>query len=266
MDKALIVAIDTCPAAPRLRGCKTDAHSLAARVVQRYGFMADRVRLLFDARATAAAIRERIGWLTDDVGPDDRVLFAFSGHGARQTFRGAGGLPAGTHECLVPYDFAWDSPDRCIPDTWLADMFRTPSFQGVKTVLLDCCHSGGMDRSFVRRVTRRARVARGIEPPADVAWHRQRRAPCSPAPLSCGGFTLIAACTAEQTASDCYEAGAWRGAHTWALGETLDQGGARAPLSVLQDAEHKFLTRHGYHQDPRFVGTGLGRPFLGGPR
>jgi hypothetical protein len=269
MDKAVIIGINNAPIAPRLRGCRTDATALAERLVQRYGFAPENVRLLFDERATAAAIRERIGWLRAGNTEDDRIVFAFSGHGVRQTYRAHHGGLAGTHEALVAHDFSWDVDDSGIRDIWLASTFNDSGFLGHKTVILDCCHAGGMDRSFVRRVTRRTRTARGVEAPADIAWRRTGAVPESATRsvlVTPTRFTLFAACTATQTAADCYEDKAWRGAFSWGYATMLDQGGSKSPLSVIRDAENKFLAKRGYPQDPRAVGLEVGRPLFGGVR
>jgi uncharacterized caspase-like protein len=267
-DKALLVAINTVPGAP-LRGCVNDANALRDRLVMRYGFPAENIRLLYDNRATADAIRSRISWLRAGNSEDDRIVFAFSGHGARQTFRSHTVGIAGTHECLVPVDFEWDDAGKSITDIWLAGQFNDSAFLGHKTVILDCCHSGGMDRSFVRRVTRTRRTARALTPPDDVAW----RSRSVTAPLAQNasiaapkGFTLLSACTATQTAADCHEGGRWCGAFSWALGTILDQGGAKAPVSTVRASVNRFLEKHGYQQDPQAVGADIGRPMIGGAR
>lgn len=271
MDKALIVALNRCDlgSIPRLRGTHTDANQDAERLVQVYGFKPENVRLVFDDRATTDEILSRLDWLACDNAPTDRILFSFSGHGARQTFRNAAGGISGTHEGIVPYDFTWDDVTRCILDTEIAKRFGDPDFLGEKIVFLDCCHSGGMDRSLIRRVTRRTRTARGIEAPEDLAW----RSTAVAAPLAANasianptGFALLGACTATQTAADCYQDGAWRGAFHGAFWAIMSDGGQRAPLSVVRESVNKRLMKDGFPQDPRFVGTHLGQPMWGGGR
>ena len=48
------------------------------------GFKPDDVKVLFNEQATAANVKQALGtWAKDGVGPDDRVMIYFSGHGTR---------------------------------------------------------------------------------------------------------------------------------------------------------------------------------------
>jgi hypothetical protein len=48
------------------------------------GFKPDDIKVLFNEQATAANVRQALGtWAKDGVGPDDRVMIYFSGHGTR---------------------------------------------------------------------------------------------------------------------------------------------------------------------------------------
>jgi len=100
MDKALLVGINKYPGAP-LKGCINDVMD-AAKLISGPAFKFDskNIRLLTDARATTAAIRERLQWLVTGLKPGDRILFWYSGHGAQVATRAGSGEVDGMDECI----------------------------------------------------------------------------------------------------------------------------------------------------------------------
>lgn len=157
--RALIVGINDYPdPASRLEGCVNDAF-LMSRTLQEAGFPASGIRLLLNDRATAAEIMSRLDWLVDGAREGDRLVFAYSGHGAQMA--GYNALKEVDHvdECLVPYDFDW-SPEHAVLDDQFFEFYSQLPY-GVSFVShLDCCHSGGMARGGVR--------VRGLTPPDDI--------------------------------------------------------------------------------------------------
>jgi hypothetical protein len=122
--------------------------------------------VVFDDRATAKGIRERLAWLLDGTRPGDQRVFFYSGHGAQVANRGVNDAIDREDECLVPYDFDW-SPDRAILDDELHDLYSQLPYEADFVMILDCCHSGGLARDGGPRV-------RGLTPPDDVR-HRTLR-------------------------------------------------------------------------------------------
>lgn len=97
--------------------------------MERYGF--DQFTELYDGDATVANVEQGLTWLFEDVGPDDRLVFFYSGHGYQQ--------PKGENleECLVLGDmkFLFDDRLRGAEETeadrsGLVSMRRTPSKSG----------------------------------------------------------------------------------------------------------------------------------------
>jgi hypothetical protein len=114
--RALLVGINEYPdPANRLGGCVNDVYLMSA-VLQEWGFRPDDIRVVLDDRATAAAIRERLGWLLDDVRANDERCFFYSGHGAQLPGYGLDGKPDRLHSCLVPHDFAWTAETAITDD------------------------------------------------------------------------------------------------------------------------------------------------------
>jgi hypothetical protein len=164
--RALLVGINEYPnKADRLEGCVNDVF-LVSSVLQECGFDPDDIRVVLDQRATAAGIRERLGWLLDGVAAGDQRVFYYSGHGAQIRGYGIGEKIDRLDECLVPCDFDW-TPEHAIIDDELYDLYSQLPYDARLVMLLDCCHSGGMTRDGGPRI-------RGLTPPDDIR-HRALR-------------------------------------------------------------------------------------------
>ncbi len=102
-------------------------------------FEDDHVKLLLNAKATAAEIYAGLNWLVDETKEDDRVVIYFSGHGdiERKTVRQRGFL------------LAYDSPPAgynvggTIDVTFLQDYLETLAAKKARVILItDACRSG----------------------------------------------------------------------------------------------------------------------------
>ena len=158
--RALLVGINDYPnPADRLAGCINDVF-LMSEILQEQGFPPEDIRVVFNERATADGIRERLEWLLEGAGKGDQRVFFYSGHGAQ--IPGYGGKEEVDHvdECLVPYDFDW-SKEKAITDDWFCQLYSQLPYDTNFTAILDCCHSGGMTRNGSVRV-------RGLDPPDDI--------------------------------------------------------------------------------------------------
>lgn len=166
LRRALVVGINDYPnPQDRLEGCVNDAF-LVSSVLQECGFDAADIRLLLDSRATAQAIRERLNWLLDAAVAGDQLVFYYSGHGAQLASYGAGDVVDQLDEALVPVDFDW-SPEHSIRDDQLYELYSQLPYDVDFVMVLDCCHSGGMQRGAGPRI-------RGLDPPDDIR-HRMLR-------------------------------------------------------------------------------------------
>ncbi|TAJ17100.1 MAG: caspase family protein [Planctomycetota bacterium] len=171
--RALLVGINEYPNADdRLEGCVNDVF-LMSSLLQESGYEADDIRVVLDGRATAAALRDRLDWLLDDVGdvdpkdpnPPER-LFYFSGHGAQLPSYGQGDKVDRMDETLVPWDFDW-TIERSLTDDAFHELYSQLPYGLRFLTIFDCCHSGGMTRDGGPRV-------RGLTPPDDIR-HRALR-------------------------------------------------------------------------------------------
>ncbi|HEV7274721.1 MAG TPA: caspase family protein [Devosiaceae bacterium] len=162
--RALLVGIDDYPnEADRLFGCVNDVFAMSA-TLQDCGFEPEEIRVCLNDRATAEGILTRMEWLVDGAQHEDRLVFYYSGHGARVPEYGAFEEPDRLSETLVPYDFDW-SPERSISDEIIFRLYAQLPYSVQFLMIFDCCHSGSMHRLGSNR-------ARGIDPPDDIR-HRQ---------------------------------------------------------------------------------------------
>ena len=158
---ALIVGINDYQSWPRLQYAVNDATAVESTLVERFGFPRENVVRLIDREATRERIVENLGGTLADpgrVGPDDRVLVFFAGHGATRK------LPSGKElGYIIPADAELQGyPVRSISMTELKDFSELIPAKHVYFVM-DSCYSGlaltrGGGGSYLEEVTdRRAR-------------------------------------------------------------------------------------------------------------
>ncbi len=145
----VFVGIKEYAEANDLEYCSKDAFD-AWQAFQHLGMPAENGRLLVDEQATKENITEALRWLARVAGPEDRVVFFFSGHGVQET----GGTsrnrePDGAQEYLAPFDsvnadYSHDFPDDDLGDR--RDAVRAP----VQGAALDVCYAGGFRQELER--------------------------------------------------------------------------------------------------------------------
>ena len=160
-QRALLVGINDYPNPDDcLEGCVNDVFKMSA-TLQQIGFDPENIRVLFNDRATAAAIRQRFAWLLEDPQAGDQRVFFYSGHGAQIPDYNSDEIVDHTDETLVPYDFDWDDRATHLTDDDLNDFYAQLPYETTFVAFLDCCHSGGMTRAGGAKI-------RGLNPPDDI--------------------------------------------------------------------------------------------------
>ena len=117
------------------------------------GFAPGDIKVLFDEQATYAGVKTALAtWLRDGVGPDDRVLIYFSGHGTR-VHDPRPSSPSGIDDALVMHDVktAKVNGHGTLINVLLGYEFgealaAIPSKHIL--VLVDACHSGTATRTL----------------------------------------------------------------------------------------------------------------------
>ena len=134
----------------RLDKAESDAREFYDLILKYYGYNDKEVVLLMGKHATREAIEEYLhnGFLCDPnrVGPEDSVLFYFSGHGY---LRQVGDHPQGY---LIPFDVKkTDGGEPHFATAIETSVDLVENLQATcparhKLMILDCCHSGSVFR------------------------------------------------------------------------------------------------------------------------
>jgi caspase domain-containing protein len=133
VKKALVVGVNAYGFPNELPNCVKDADAFGQALETIYRF--DEVRVVHDAEATREGVERGLEWLVQAVGPEDRLVFYFSGLGARIEKNGV------IEEALVLQD------GRLLGDHDVIDRLESAP-PGVMTIVLDCCF-GGLDEVLV---------------------------------------------------------------------------------------------------------------------
>ncbi|MQY12341.1 hypothetical protein SRB5_24740 [Streptomyces sp. RB5] len=159
-DRALLVGIDEYPdPVNNLNSCVADTGAFS-QLLANIGFDTSGIRMLHNADATLAATREGLDWLVEGAAEGDRLVFFQSSHGYRYL---KGDVMT---EVLCSYD-------EFLEDTELVD--RTAIVpDGVLTVVLDSCHSGGMEKSFFVKGLQETVRTKVFTPPRDELLARAK--------------------------------------------------------------------------------------------
>jgi hypothetical protein len=164
--RALLVGIADYPDPENVLGGPVNDVFLMSSVLQELDFPPDSIRVILNERATCKAIRERFAWLVGDARDGDTMFFFYAGHGTQIPAFGSDAEVDHIDECLVPYDFDWQS-GNAITDDEFAGYYGQLPYGSHFVAVLDCCHSGGMARAGGHNV-------RGLDPPDDIR-HRSIR-------------------------------------------------------------------------------------------
>jgi len=247
--KALLVGINRYPdPANELRGCVNDVLLMRETLARHYGFTdPGNVRTLTDRHATTEAILESLAWLVDGAESGDSLVFHYSGHGSQVPDRN-GDERDGLDEILCPYDLEWEHP---LTDDDLAAAVAPIPKGALLTVILDCCHSGTGLREPSRNGSGvRRRFLPHLAEPSDL--HRPVRR--FGASVTKTNAVLLAACRDDQTSSDAFIDGRYRGAHTYHLWRALRDTDWNPTYRDLASATGTALTRAGFDQVPQLEG------------
>lgn len=210
-----------------LLACDSDATGNAA-VFATLGYTS---KAIFDSGSTLAAIRALMTAAAATTGPGDWFVMTYSGHGGQAESWAFNGY----QETLCLYDGQ-------MPDSELHNLLT--AFQpGVNVVIiLDCCHSGGMDKAGPP--INRVRVA-----PLFVT--RQSLPP----PLERSGsiaanVAFMTACRSDELAEDGQTNGAFTGSQLLSLASTVTTWGG------WYKAIQAYMLRSFPRQHPQWIEVG----------
>ena len=201
--RAFVVGIGAYAGAARLTTPVPDAEAVARTLREAHGF---HVQTLVDADASLAGLRSALAAFAAEVGPDDRVVLYFAGHGLAQDG------DDGPQGYLVPCDGVQGQPDTLLPMAELNAALEGMACRHLLLVL-DCCFAGSFRWSGSRNF---------IPAPPTVYRNRYERFVGHPA------WQVITSASDDQTAADSIRAGG--------LGRRVE-GQAHSPFALaLMDA------------------------------
>jgi hypothetical protein len=228
------------------------------------GFAMNSIRLLSDARATRAAIVERLNWLVTGVRPGDRLLFHYSGHGAQMVTRNPAAEVDKLDEVICPVDFDW-SDEHAIRDKDFYKIFATVP-AGVKFIWIsDSCHSGDLTREFPK--LKPEHFPKTLLPPADIDWRLQTAkelirtsGKIQVTTMACAvkelNVALISGCKSAETSADAVFNQRANGALTYYLLKELNSAkGLESPLAEVVKKVSKAVAKYNSTQHPQLEGS-----------
>ena len=152
-DRALLIGVGRyAQFDEKLKGVSLDIHMMT-EFAQLLGFKSDAIKVLEHEDASTEKVYAAVeNWLINGVGPDDRVLFYFSGHGSQVPDRNNDEKDQ-FDEVLLLYDVAIKNQGKqqtltgvLHDDDFNTMLARMPSRNIF--VILDACHSGSATRSL----------------------------------------------------------------------------------------------------------------------
>ncbi len=173
----LLVGInDYTPEVGRLRGCLNDVQSYENYLTRRFDTNRLELKTLRNEQATRQGIIDGFRQHLDQAGPDDIVIFQYSGHGAR--WKSAPQFnefyPDGFDEGLICFDSRLDpeKPSYDLADKELAVLLSEIATQNRHVVvILDSCHSGSGTRSADQFAGMRIRASHTINEPRPLSTY-----------------------------------------------------------------------------------------------
>lgn len=262
---ALCVGInrfENLPMSSWLNGCVNDAADVSAMLGRGFGFADSNITLLTDQAATKDAV---FGVLTEALDRAntpgehlERIVFSMSSHGT-QVPDTNGDDPDRVDEAFATCDLRqagsqWDLGSLIVDDELYELFARLP--KGVLLdVIFDTCHSGSGLRALDLMLTADDRRPRFVPPPTplgrdgaavmgtDTRMLRDlvRSSPAVAKPV------LLAACRADQEATDANFDGRYNGAFTHYLLDALSAGAGASRADVVKQVNVKLRARK-FHQ------------------
>jgi hypothetical protein len=252
---ALLVGIDDYPPGVRkLAGCVNDVGRYRDYLTHHFQPEVLALETLTNAQATRDAVIGMFRSHLAKAGPDDVVLFQYSGHGARSTAppEFLEFAPDGKEEGLVCFDSRlpgnFDLADKELAILIAEVAANNPHI----AVILDCCHSGSGTRSAdeiagaVARFEDPAPYKRDLGQYVDEFYLKQSRAGGLSVPT--GRHILLAGCERNQTAKEVAGAGIF----TSTILEVLEKSGPMISYADLFVRARTAVRRRAVDQDPQF--------------
>jgi len=279
---ALLVGINhyKSPTIPLLKGCLNDVKAVADYLQERVERKENIcLKTLFNEKATRQAIIDGFREHLCQANSNDIALFYYSGHGSQEQAPEEFWYiePDHLNETIVCWDSrtenGWDLADKELAVLIAEVAQKNPHI----LVILDCCHSGGIDRNHSQDSTMRWIPPNFCNRPLDsfiFSPESINNLPSSPNPnkrnsnrffLPQGEYIFLAACRDNEKAREHYSQE--RGAFSYFLMDTLQRAKGNVTYRDLFKRTHALVRNFYPNQSPQIEATHssyLDLLFLGG--
>ncbi|MBW6433554.1 caspase family protein [Actinoplanes hulinensis] len=251
---ALLVGINDAGPGRRSIGGAVNDIEMVHRLLQSMLTPLPGIHMLLDAAATRDAIVTRLRALAEETGPDDSVLFWFSGNGsAIEAPSDQWHLyPTGKIQTLICHGPGEDRSEITAPE--LSDLIGRITDNGTHVaVVVDACHGA---------LKPNARA----EPPSEPG-QPHRRVPPSESGRDAGSHVLLSACRSHESAMEIAMDGQFHGVFSWALVRAIRRLGPAATYRELITAARRDVANMVEYQTPALyppTDPAVDQPFLGG--
>ena len=218
VKRALLVGINNYKAVPHLMGSLNDVAAMRQVLITRWGFSPDNIVTLTEETATRAGILHALRQLVNESGPNDTVVFHYSGHGS-QVQDLNGDEQDGLDETLVPYDGRTPGVPDIVDDELDAIFAKLRTSSAL--IVLDACHSGTGTRGVefrARGIARDTRLDEYQDPTVRPTATGVTRAVIARMESR---LLVMSAVAADQEALDGPIEGEFHGIFTYALSRSL---------------------------------------------
>lgn len=238
-----------------LRGCVNDVMDMRERLVEKYKFQPDNIRMLTDYRATTKAELEHLDWLIACCSSteQDYLFFDNSSHGTRFRIRDASGnLNQWESDVICPSDFDWDK--NFISVEMLHEKFDKIPPNTTLFFMSDSCCSGNLVRELMISDLP-PRLPKFMIPPEDIRSRSigqkmmQNAINSYVSKIDSVNVIFLSGCQSEQTSADAYIDGRFNGALTAGMKRVMDNL-PEVHYLMAHDEIHKFLNDRGFDQEP----------------
>jgi hypothetical protein len=231
---AQLFGVNEYPNAP-LNGCVNDVKNIAALLWQRYGYSFTDIHTTLNGRATARGMLDRLESFVREAPEHEWSIIADSGHGATYP---RDEEEDGDGECLCPVDYD-GTEEHCVTDVQFCDILNRKNLNANILIILDTCFSGGMSRDIGDINQDKSRLYPGSM--------RTGNAVSSITSLLPPRVILLSGASEGQTGSDAFISGAYNGAFTYFLMETVRLELAKTYREIIEIV-NKNLADHGFEQ------------------
>ena len=131
----LVFGIDQYAVWPKLNNAVGDANAIAEVLKKKYNFKAENTTILTNEMATKQGMIDEFKNIIEKIGPNDRLLIYFSGHGHFD--------PVLNEGYWIPQDAKRDVDADYLPNSYLVKMLKQISARHV-FIIADACFSGSL--------------------------------------------------------------------------------------------------------------------------